>query len=217
MRVNERPEPGAGAAARQRLHVRVGLAFVRTLRPALYALLVLSAVLAFWAGGELFGRSPPHWAPSIAPSIFGVFLVVFSIYRIALVRARRYPVAPGLFQIGLGALLWVLLLPGVRETLSRPQEMQGDTVPALLASGDPRVRAAAAELAGLREGGQRYAQVLLDRLDDRDAAVRAAARKSLARIAGADVAEGLSDQEAAQRWRAEAEARGWTSADAPGR
>lgn len=197
--------------ARQRVGVRVGLAFVRTLRPALYVLLVLSAVLAFWAGGELFGRSPPRWAPSLAPTIFGVFLVVFSIYRLALVRARRYPVAPGLFQIGLGALLWVLLLPGVRETLSRPQAMQGDTLPALLSSSDPRVRAAATELAGLREGGQRYAQDLLDRLDDRDAAVRAAARKSLARIAGTDVAEGLSDEAAARRWRNEARARGWNS------
>src|SRR5439155_20009597 len=39
-----------GAGDPRKLRVRVGLAFVRTLRPALYALLVASALLTFWAG-----------------------------------------------------------------------------------------------------------------------------------------------------------------------
>lgn len=201
------PARQAGAAEHPKLRARVGLAFVRTLRPALYVLLAVSALLSFWAGGELFGRAPPPWSHSLAPALFGVFLVVFSVYRLALVRARRYPAAVGLFQIGLGALLWALLLPGVRQGLSRGG--QGDAVPELLSSSEPRLRAAGAELAGLREGGQRYAQALVDRLDDAEPQVRAAARRALAHLAGFDVAAGLDDAEAARRWRAEAARRGW--------
>ncbi len=40
----------------RKLRVRVGLTFVRTLRPALYVLLVASALLTFWAGGGIGGR-----------------------------------------------------------------------------------------------------------------------------------------------------------------
>lgn len=200
-----------GHGPRRKLPVRVGLAFVRTLRPALYVLLVASALLSFWAGGELFGHAPPSWSHSLAPALFGIFLVVFSVYRLALVRARRYPAATGLFQIGLGALVWALLLPGVRQNLARGAPGQEDPVPELLASGDARVRAAAAELAGLRDGGQRYAPALLERLEDPDPTVRSAARTALSHLAGTDVAAGLDDAEAARRWRDEALRRGWVT------
>jgi HEAT repeats len=195
---------------RSKLHVRVGLAFVKTLRPALYVLLVASALVSFWGGGELFGRRVPHWAVSAAPTLFGIFLAVFSVYRIALVRARRYPAATGLFQIGLGALVVVLLLPGVRQGLQRPPAGQGDAVPELIRSPDPRVRALAAEVAGARSGGERYAALLLRSLDDPDAAVRASARAALSRLAGTDVGAGLEEGAAARRWREEAQIRGWT-------
>lgn len=204
---SRQPAGAADAAAQPRLRARVGLAFVRTLRPALYVLLAASALLSFWAGGELFGRAPPPWSHSLAPALFGIFLVVFSVYRLTLVRARRYPAAVGLFQIGLGALLWALLLPGVRLGLSRGG--QGDAVPELLSSSEPRLRAAGAELAGLRAGGQRYAEALVERLDDAEPQVRAAARQALARLAGSDLAPGLDDAEAARRWREEAARRGW--------
>ncbi len=104
-----------------KLRVRVGLTFVRTLRPALYVLLLTSALLTFWAGGGLGGRELPRWAASAAPVLFAVFLVVFAVYRLALVRAKKYPAAMGLFQIGLGALVWVLLLPGTRQGIGREQ------------------------------------------------------------------------------------------------
>jgi hypothetical protein len=195
---------------RSKLHVRVGLAFVQTLRPALYVLLVASALVSFWGGGELFGRRVPHWAVSAAPTLFGIFLAVFSVYRIALVRARRYPAATGLFQIGLGALVVVLLLPGVRQGLLRPPAGEGDAVPELISSPDPRVRALAAEVAGERSGGERYAALLLRSLDDPDEAVRASARAALTRLAGADVGAGLEEAAAARRWREEARIRGWT-------
>src|SRR5438093_2885888 len=88
----------------RKLRVRVGLAFVRILRPALYLLLVASALFTFWAGGGIGGRKLPHGAAAAAPVLFGVFLLVFAVYRLALVRAKKYPAAMGLFQIGLGAL-----------------------------------------------------------------------------------------------------------------
>ncbi len=112
----------------RKLRVRVGLTFVRTLRPALYVLLVASALLTFWAGGGIGGRELPRWAASAAPVFFAVFLVVFAVYRLALVRAKKYPAAMGLFQIGLGALVWVLLLPGTRQGIGREQ---GDDVQVL--------------------------------------------------------------------------------------
>ena len=136
--------------------------------------------------------------------------MVFAVYRLTLVRAHRYAASVGLFQIGLGALIWVLLLPGTRQKIATPGT--GDDVPALMASGDPRVRALAAEVAGGRADGSRYAAALVDRLTDRDGRVRAAARAALLRLAGADPAPGLEGEAAAARWRALVQQRGWTSA-----
>ncbi|HMC33511.1 MAG TPA: hypothetical protein VKH65_03850 [Myxococcales bacterium] len=55
-----------GAGDPRKLRVRVGLAFVRTLRPALYALLVASALLTFWAGSDIGGRELPPRAAAAA-------------------------------------------------------------------------------------------------------------------------------------------------------
>jgi HEAT repeats len=186
------------------LRVRVGLAFVKTLRPALYALLVASALLTFWAGADIGGRELPRWAASAAPVLFAIFLVVFAVYRLALVRAKKYPAATGLFQIGLGALVWVLLLPGTRQRIgSEP----GDDVQVLLRSSDPRVRALAAEVAGYR-GAANYAADLVDRLDDPDAAVRRMAHAALVRLFGRDVTPGEEGPAAQGKWREALHARG---------
>src|SRR5205814_1936321 len=83
------------------LRVRAGLAFVQVLRPALYALLALSALFTFWSGGPVAGRTLPYWTRSVAPTIFGIFLAIFTFYRFALMRAKKYPAATGLFQVGL--------------------------------------------------------------------------------------------------------------------
>ena len=181
----------------RKLRVRVGLAFVRTLRPALYVLLVASALLTFWAGGGIGGPELPRWAAAAAPILFGVFLLVFAVYRLALVRAKKYPAAMGLFQIGLGALVWVLLLPGTRQGMGREP---GDDVQVLLRSSDPRVRALAAEVAGYR-ANQRYAADLVERLDDGDRAVRAAAHAALIRLFGKDFSPGEDGPAAQQKWR----------------
>jgi hypothetical protein len=188
-----------------KLRVRVGLAFVRILRPALYVLLVASAFLTLWAGVDIAGRPPPRWAASTAPVLFAIFLVVFAVYRLALVRAKKYPAAMGLFQIGLGALVWVLLLPGTRQRIGRDR---GDEVQVLMHSSDPRVRALAAEVAGHRHD-PRYASDLVERLDDNDPAVRRSAHGALVRIFGSDFAPGEDGSAAQRKWREALQARGW--------
>jgi hypothetical protein len=186
----------------RRLRVRAGLAFVQVLRPALYVLLVASAVFTFWAGGDIAGHELPLWAQAAAPLLFALFMAVFAVYRFALVRAKKYPAATGLFQVGLGALIWVMLLPGTRNKIALHAQ-PADQVPSLLESPDARVRALAAEVAGYREGGSRYAAGLIDRLSDADPRVREMAHASLARLAGTDAGQG------AEAWRALARQRGW--------
>jgi len=180
---------------------------VPVLRPALYALLVLSALFTFWAGGDIAGRSLPRWTQVAAPTLFAIFLVVFAVYRFALVRARRYPAAMGLFQVGLGALIWVLLLPGSRQKFAGSGA--GDDLPALMASADPRVRALAAEAAGYRAGGERYAAQLVEHLVDGDPRVRERTRASLVRLAGTDAAPGEQGEAAKEKWRELLRQRGW--------
>lgn len=175
---------------------------MQVLRPALYALLALAALFTFWSGGELAGRRLPQWTQVVAPTLFALFLAIFTVYRFALVRAKKYPAATGMFQVGLGALIWVLLLPSTRQQIA-PEPSGMDDVPALMTSPDPRVRAAAVELAGFRGGGARYAAVLIDRLDDADGRVRQEAHAALVRLAKTDAGQ---DPEA---WRGLARRRGW--------
>jgi hypothetical protein len=193
----------------RRPRARVGLTFVRILRPALYALLVASALLTFWAGGSIGGRQLGVREARAAPILFGIFLVVFAVYRLALVRAKKYPAATGLFQIGLGALVWVLLLPGSRERLAAPPRSGRDDVEVYLASPQPQLRALAAEVAGYRNDPARYAGPLIEHLADPDPRVRETARVSLVRMAGGDAAPGATGKSAQEQWRAFARDRGW--------
>jgi hypothetical protein len=191
----------------RRLRVSSGLAFVQFLRPALYVLLVASAFLTFWAGGDIAGFTLPDWMRGAAPAVFALFFIVFAVYRFALVRARKYPAMAGLFQVGLTALIWVLLLPSTRQKIVPSHII--DDVPALFSSADPRVRALAAEVAGYRPDGAHYAASLIDRLNDADARVRERARSSLQRLAGIDAAPGEDGPPAIEKWRTLARQRGW--------
>jgi hypothetical protein len=193
---------GESAADPRRIRVRAGLGFVQVLRPALYALLVLSALFTFWSGGAVAGRTLPSWTQSVAPTIFAIFLAIFTVYRFALMRAKKYPAATGLFQVGLGALIWVLLLPSTRQKI-RPPSAPSDEVPALMASPDPRVRALAVEVAGYRGDGAHYAGDLIERLEDADPVVRERAHAALVRLAGSDVGQ------EPDAWRELARQRGW--------
>lgn len=181
-------------AAPGKLRVRAGLGFVQVLRPALYALLVASALFTFWAGGDIAGHGLPQWTQRVAPTLFAIFLVIFTVYRFALVRARKYPAAVGFFQVGLGALIWVLLLPSTRQKIA-PHPRSQDEVVVLMSSPEGRVRALAAEVAGYRPDGAKYAQLLIDRLDDADPSVRARAHASLVRLFGTDAGS------TAEAWR----------------
>ena len=174
---------------------------MQVLRPALYVLLVASALFTFWAGGEVAGRALPQWTQVVAPTLFGLFLVIFAVYRLTLVRAKKYPAAVGLFQVGLGSLIWVLLLPSTRQKIA--PHPSADEVPALLSSRDARVRALAAEVAGYRAAGSKYAPQLIERLDDGEPLVRQRAHDALVRLAGADAGP------SADAWRALARQRGW--------
>jgi len=190
------------AAGPGRLRVLSGLGFVQFLRPALYVLLVLSALFTFWSGGAVAGRSLPRWTQSVAPTIFAIFLAIFAVYRFALMRAKKYPAAIGLFQVGLGALIWVLLLPSTRQKIGPPPSA-ADELPTLMASPDPRVRAIAVEVAGYRRD-PRAAADLIDRLQDADAAVRERAHAALVRLAGTDAGRDPA------AWRELAQKRGWS-------
>ena len=190
------------AADPRQLRVRSGLRFVQVLRPALYALLVLSALFTFWSGGAVAGRTLPPWAQSVAPTLFAIFLAIFAVYRFALMRAKKYPAAMGFFQIGLGALIWVLLLPSTRHRIALPPG-SADELPALMASPDARVRAIAVELAGYRGDGSRYAAEMIARLDDADPGVRQRAHAALVRLSGTDAGA------TAEQWRELARRRGW--------
>jgi HEAT repeats len=98
----------------------------------------------------------------------------------------------------------VLLLPGTRQGIGREQ---GDDVQILLRSSDPRVRALAAEVAGNRAAA-RYAADLVDRLDDGDPAVRAAAHAAIVRLFGQDVSPGEEGPAAQRKWREALRSRG---------
>ena len=192
------------------MRVQKSLAFVQRVRLVLYALLVASALLSFWAGGAQ-GSSMPVWTPVVAPALFAAFLLIFAIYRLSLIRARHYPASTGLFQIGLGALVFVLLLPGSRRALSDRVHgsSQGDELLAVIESTDPRVRAVATELAGTRAPGPHYVPALNKRLDDPDPRVRKLARNSLTAILGVPPQEDPTEEASNKRLRSALIARGW--------
>lgn len=152
---------------------------------ALYGLLVLSAAAAFYAQ-RTPGIDPV--AARGAPWIFLVFALGFSIYRIALVAARRYSPFKAFIQIFLSALFFLLLLfPRVETEHAGAQ--------ALLQHPEAQVRAQAAELAGFH-GDQSQGAQLVKLLSDPSPEVRAAAHGALVKLnAGTDLGQ------SADAWR----------------
>jgi len=142
---------------------------VQVLRPALYVLLVLSALFTFWSGGPVAGRTLPRWTQSVAPTLFAVFLLIFAVYRFRSCgrrSIRRPPALPGRSR----ALIWVLLCP--RRGRRSPRRPRPSTKCRADDVAGPARAALAVEVAGYRGDGTRYAPELIDRLEDADAAVR---------------------------------------------
>jgi hypothetical protein len=179
---------------------------VRAARWALFAVLVASAALTLFGLPQLqravsAGRWPPA-ALAIGPALLLAFLVGFVAYRIALVRAGRYPAGKALVRIALtaalvGAVAGLMLLP---PEPAGPGQGPVDLSRPLLSS-SPEVRAIAAELARHRPPEQALAVVdrLVELVGDRSPEVRRQARLSLAALAGRDV--GGDGPDAAARWR----------------
>ena len=147
----------------------------------LYVLLVLSAGVAMYA------QRSPGVDPAVArtaPWIFLIFALGFSIYRLALVAARRYSPFKAFIQIFLAALFFLLLL--------FPREQGPVDTGLLLHHREERVRALAAEVAGWR-GDQAQGPRLVKLLDDASPEVKTAAHAALVKLnGGLDLGEGAN-------------------------
>lgn len=174
-----------------------GVRLGKSLTAALYFLLLVSAGLA------LLARRYPGGLPTAldraAPLLFAVFLAAFAFYRVGLMRARRYPVVKGLFQIGIGVLVFMLLLPH-SELREGPRAASPLGLESALTDPDAKVRLLAAELARYRPGGERYAHQLVAALEDPDPRVRQEAHASLVVLNGVDLGE-PSSPAALKAWR----------------
>ncbi|MBI3184725.1 MAG: HEAT repeat domain-containing protein [Myxococcales bacterium] len=161
---------------------------------ALYVLLVSSAALALWV--RRFPGAAPRQVEVAAPWLFLAFLLGFSIYRLALVRAKKYPVGKAFFQVGAGVLFFMLLLPGTRGRYAAPP----DPLSGLFHDPNPDVRSLAAEVVRCRGGGEKYAPLLVRALEDPDPVVRQEAHRSLVGLSGEDLG-GPDDERAVEAWR----------------
>jgi hypothetical protein len=150
---------------------------------ALYTLLALSALLSFWAQ-ESPGAVPTALGRA-APWFFLAFAGCFAVYRVVIVRARKYPAFKAFFQIGAALFFFVVLV----SPRGKPADAGGDAWDALMADADPRVRALAVEVAGYRPGGSQYASRLVRALGDPDGAVRREAHAALVRMTGRDLGD----------------------------
>jgi hypothetical protein len=128
--------------------------------------------------------------------VFLAFAVVFTLYRLTLVRAKKYPVSKAFFQIGAAILFFTLLLPR-----GGPMAAQRDSLERLISDSDPRVRALAVEVAAYRPDGPRYAPRVARALEDPDEAVREHAHAALVKLnSGTDLGP-PSDAAALKAWK----------------
>lgn len=166
-------------------------------------LLAVATVLTLaWLPSLRQGVAAGRWpraALAIPPGLLAAFICAYAVYRLALVRAGRYPPGKALAQLGL-MVLALLLVAGVAFDPA-PLAPQRGRLERGLRSGNADVRALAAELARYRAADRvrPLVPVLVELLDDRDPEVRREARASLVAITGEDLGEG---EGASARWRA---------------
>jgi len=176
---------------------------VRILRHLLVLLLTACAALTL-AGLPAVGAlvASGRWPRSVLavpPVLLGVYTVGYAAYRLALVRAGRYPAGKALAQVGL-MLLAVGIVAGITLDTGPGQRGPG-RIERGLRSGDPDVRALAAELARYRPGerGESLVPRLIELLEDPDPDVRREAHASLVALTGLDLGQAAG---AGARWRA---------------
>lgn len=178
-------------------------AAARRLRGVVVMLLAVSAALTLawvpWLRGPVAAGRWPRAVLAVPPILLGAFIAVYAVYRFTLVRAGRYPAGKALAQVGLmllvlGVVAGVALDPG--PLARRPGRLER-----ALRSGDPDVRAIAAELVRFRPPSSARPLVprLIELLDDPDPDVRREAHASLVAVTGEDLGE---DEGAVARWRA---------------
>jgi HEAT repeats len=160
----------------------------------LYVLLVGSAVLALWV--REFPGAVPLALAKAAPWVFLAFILLFALYRFALVRAGKYPAAKAFFQVGAALIFFMLLLPASRVRYGTQRDPLAD----LMLDGNSQVRALAAEVAGYRPDGEKYGEELVKALQDPDPQVRKEAHASLVRLTGEDLGP-PDDPQALKAWR----------------
>lgn len=177
-------------------------AAARALRHLVVALLVVSTALTLaWLPSLRAGVAAGRWPRgvlAIPPVLLGLFIGAYAVYRFALVRAGRYPAGKALAQLGL-MLLALGIVAGVALD-PVPAALRPGRLERGLRSGDPDVRALAAELARHRpaERARALVPLLVDLLDDGDPEVRREAHASLVAITGEDLGDG---RDAGARWR----------------
>jgi len=132
----------------------------RALGVVFYLLLAVALVVALI--GDRLSWLPPAWR-AVAPAAFGLFLVLFAVYRFVLIRAGRYPFGRAMYQVLMGVLFLVVLLSRTPVTPAQT----ADDLGALLDNGNPLVRRLACEVARYRpEGAKVLPQLRAHAADD---------------------------------------------------
>ncbi len=159
------------------------LAVVPLLRWVLWALLALMVLMVVvglpdWAVEMFADGRIPRVVLILPATFFGLFVIVFAVYRLLLVRAGRYNAGKAFVQVGLAALVLMLLLPTSLARYRAVEPQRRVPVSPLLVSDDPAVRAVACEALAARRGDD-PAREIAERLasEDPDPLVRAACRK----------------------------------------
>lgn len=139
------------------LKVAENLALVRTLRLLAWVLLAIAGVSVAvgppeWALEQMESGELPRALLLLPSIVFGVFLVLFAVYRFILARAGRYHPGRAFMQVGLAALVLTFLVPTNLEWYDEVAASSVDRVDLrpLLAHAEPAVRAAACEAAAAR-------------------------------------------------------------------
>jgi hypothetical protein len=192
--------PGVPETSRPKNGPRIAR-FVRALRNLALALLAVSAVLTLaglpWLREGVAAGRLPRAVLAAPPVLLGLFVAGYASYRLALVRAGRYPPGKALALVGLMVLAVVLVARMALEPATLPVAGRLERG---LRSRNADLRALAAELARYRPASelQPLLPLLVELLDDGDPDVRREAHATLVALVGEDLGSG---EGAAARWR----------------